>query len=109
MAKYIIHYALKKGDSENSDLEKKIQKVSASCEKIATATFIIDSEKTARRIIGDLASVMDIKSNLKEEFYTALPAALYDTIGADSERESQFFYNTEFHPTARYSKKNCAT
>ena len=25
MAKYIIHYALKKGDSENSDLEKKIQ------------------------------------------------------------------------------------
>ena len=90
MAKYIIHYALKKIDSENSDLEKKIQKVSASCEKIATATFIIDSEKTARRIIEDLASVLDITDNSKEEFYTALPAALYDTIGADSAN-----YNTD--------------
>ncbi len=84
MAKYIIRYALKKGDSENSDLEKKIQEVSASCEKIAKATFVIDSEKTARRIIEDLALVMDIESNLKEEFYTALPAILYDSIGADS-------------------------
>ena len=26
MAKYIIHYALKKGDSENSDLEKRYKR-----------------------------------------------------------------------------------
>ena len=59
-------------------------------EKIAKTTFIIDSEKTAKRIIEDLASVLDITDNSKEEFYTALPAALYDTIGADSAN-----YNTD--------------
>ncbi len=84
MAKYIVRYALKNRDSENTDLEKILHKISTSCEKIAKATFVIDSEKTARRVMESLASEMNIKDNFMEEFYTALPAALYNTIGADS-------------------------
>ncbi len=90
MAKYIVTYSLKKNNNENADLEKMLHKLSYFCEKIAKTTFIIDSEKTAKRIIEDLASVLDITDNSKEEFYTALPAALYDTIGADSAN-----YNTD--------------
>ena len=85
MAKYIVKYTLKKGNGENSDFEKLINKISSSCEKIAQATFVIDSDKTARRILESLASVLNIKGNFVEEFYTALPSVLYNSIGADSD------------------------
>ena len=84
MAKYIVTYSLKVKNNENSDLEKILHKISSSCEKIAPTTFVIDSLKTARRIIESLSPVLKIKGNFREEFYTALPAALYDTISEDS-------------------------
>lgn len=84
MAKYIVKFTPKRGNSENSDLEKLINKMSSSCEKIAPATFVINSEKTVRRIVKSLASRMGNKGNFVEEFYTAFPATLYDNLGANS-------------------------
>ena len=72
MAKYIVKFTPKRGNSENSDLEKLINKMSSSCEKIAPATFVINSEKTVRRIVKSLASRMGNKGNFVEEFYTSI-------------------------------------
>ena len=44
---------------------------------------MIDSEKTANIRISCL--VLNIKGNFVEEFYTALPSVLYNSIGADSD------------------------
>ena len=101
MAKYIVKFTPKRGNSENSDLEKLINKMSSSCEKIAPATFVINSEKTVRRIVKSLASRMGNKGNFVEEFYTAFPATLYDNLGANHQNIAR---KKLFHPCLQNSQ-----